>query len=136
MSPRRTAAVAVVMLTLSLAAAGCSSPAPALSDLEADRTTDHPVPAEVTDEALAVLDPDTIRWVGEHEGTDLWLAAGKEDLDACLLVYPDGTDWSVACGGGLLQSTTAAGLTFAVVPDGGTAPAGFEAVSQNVFAAS
>jgi hypothetical protein len=129
-------AIAVMMLAASFAAAGCSSPAPALSDLEGDRTTDHPVPAEVSDEALADLDPDTIRWVGEHEGTDLWLAAGKEDADACLLIHPDGTDWSAACGGGLLQSTTAAGLRFAVVPDGGTAPAGFEAVSRNVFAAS
>jgi hypothetical protein len=133
---RRIPAVAVVMLTLSFAAAGCSSPAPALSDLEGDPTTDHPVPAEVSDEALADLDPDTIRWVGEHEGADLWLAAGKEDAGACLLIYPDGTDWSVACGRGLLQSSTAAGLSFAVVPDGAMAPAGFEAVSRNVFAAS
>jgi hypothetical protein len=129
-------AVTVVTLTVLLATAGCTSPTPALSDLDGDQTTDHPIPAEVSDEALADADLDTIRWVGEHEGTNLWLAAGKDNFDTCLLIYPDGTDWLIACGGGLMQSTTGAGLTFAVVPDGETAPADFGAVSQNVFASS
>lgn len=136
MSPRRMSAAAVMTLIVSLAAAGCSSPAAGLSDLERDATTDHPVPVDVSDDALADLDLDSIRWVGEHDGTDLWLASGAEDHDACLLIYPDATDWVVACGVGPMQSSTGAGRTFAVVPDGATAPAGFEAVSRNVFASS
>lgn len=136
MLPRRITALTAVTLSLALAAAGCSSPAPGLADLDREPTTGHPLPADVSDDALADVDRDSIRWVGEHEGTDLWLAAGENDYGACLVIYPNATDWLVACGGGLMQSTTSGGLEFAVVPDGGTVPAGFEAVSRNVFASS
>jgi hypothetical protein len=136
MSPRRMTAATALTLSLALAAAGCSSPTPGLADLDREPTTDHPLPAAVSEDGLADVDRDSIRWVGEHEGTDLWLAAGEDARDVCLVIYPDAADWLVACGGGLVQSTTSAGLEFAVVPDGGTAPAGLEAVSRNVFASS
>ncbi|PPF60802.1 hypothetical protein C5C13_02575 [Clavibacter michiganensis] len=137
MSPYRMTAVTVVALSLALAAAGCSSPTSGLGDLDRDpTTTDHPLPPDITDEALADVDRDSLRWVGAHEGADLWLGVGEPGYDACLVIYPDGTDWLVTCGGALMESSTSAGLKFAVVPDGGTVPAGFGAVSHNVFAAS
>jgi hypothetical protein len=136
MSLRRIISVTLVTLSLSIAAAGCSSPVPSYGDLDREPTTDHPLPADISDDRLEGVDRDSIRWVGRYNGTDLWLAAGENNYDACLVTYTDSTNGLVACGGGLMQSTTSAGLEFAVVPDGNPAPAGFEAVSQNVFASS
>ncbi|WP_150951610.1 hypothetical protein [Microbacterium testaceum] len=80
------------------------------------------------------MDLETARFAGEHEGASLWLARGNDVAGVCLLVHVDDTDWASSCGGAAGPGTISGQTwTFIVVPDAGIAPAGYTAVSENVY---
>ncbi|QLD11234.1 hypothetical protein [Microbacterium oleivorans] len=106
--------------------------------LERDPGPSDELPAELPDYATEQIRLGSQRFVGEHEGTSLWLARGAGEeapgLEVCLLAYPDETNWAFGCGGAdQLELRSVAG-SFTVVPDGQTPPAGLTAITPNVYA--
>jgi hypothetical protein len=114
---------------------GCLSQAasdPEYTDLSTESSTQKDTPVTLPDYALESFDLETIRWVGEHEGTDLWLASGLDEFSICLLAYPNETEWVGGCGGGDM-TLSGSGRTYFVVADAATAPSNAVAISENVY---
>ncbi len=57
------------------------------------------VPADLPGYAWDDVDQATARFVGEGDGTFLWLARARDDAAACLLAYVDADAWVIGCGG-------------------------------------
>lgn len=76
-----------------------------------------------------------MRWVGEHEGTDVWLGRGSSAGEICLFAYPGDEAWVSVCGGegGEIRASGPDQRLYAVVPDGAASPERFVAVSRNVY---
>lgn len=127
--------MSLLPITLILVTSGCTSSGTGLADLDQAPTVDHPLPAELPSYATEDLDRESIRWVGEHDGADLWVASHQDDDTSCVIAYPDADDWIVGCGGGVTRAAGPDGITYSIVPDGMSAPDGFTAVSENVFVA-
>lgn len=113
----------------------CSSEPPGFADLEGDGPSQKDVPAVVVadlDDAEAA----SYRWVGEHDGSDLWLGLGTPEERVCLVAYVDDDEWVHSCGvtGDGTPMTVSGYGTFYVVRDGHDAPDGASAVSANVYA--
>lgn len=142
-----SAVAATILLSVTLAACASSpagsepatpepgaatSTAPTFADLIATDVSEKELPAELPDYALDGVDLDSVRWVGEHEGTDVWLAAPVEgsDYDACILAFPDAQDWTSGCGGGVSGPDQ---RWYAIVADGQEPPEGSIALSKNVY---
>ncbi|GAB3298105.1 hypothetical protein [Pseudoclavibacter terrae] len=106
--------------------------APTFADLEAGGANEKDLPSELPDNALDGADLDSARWVGEHEGTDVWLAAPVEGslYDACILAFPDAQNWTSGCGGGVSGPDQ---RWYAIVPDGEAPPENSVALSENVY---
>jgi hypothetical protein len=126
------AATAVVGLT-----SGCLSQAaqdPQYTDLSSESSA-RDTPVELPDYALESFDLETIRWVGEREGTELWLAEGSDPFTVCLLAYPNETEWVSGCGGrgGGTSLSGSDGRTYVIVADGATAPSNATPISTNVY---
>lgn len=134
----RLSAVAAAIL-LPAALAGCASTPEGsgprdvtFADLDATAVNEKELPAELPDYALEGADLESVRWVGEHEGTNIWLAAPVEgsDYDACILAFPDAQNWTSGCGGGVSGPDE---RWYAIVPDGQEPPEGSTALSANVY---
>ncbi|NYF11994.1 hypothetical protein HDC34_000288 [Pseudoclavibacter sp. JAI123] len=142
-----SAVAAMILLSASLAACA-SNPAaskpstpdavsalpaePTFADLEATAANEKALPVELPDYALEGADLESVRWVGEHEGTDVWLAAPVEgsDYDACILTFPDAQNWTSGCGGGVSGPDQ---RWYAIVADGQEPPEGSIPLSENVY---
>lgn len=118
------------------ATAGCSAGASTYADLTNDPPVNKPIPTDLESQALEGFDTDSIRWVGEYGGSQLWLAAGTGDFEVCLLQYADAQEWSGSCSGGngISSSRIGDGPQFQVVPDGQEPREGSDRVSTNVYA--
>lgn len=79
-----------------------------------------------------LMDLETVRWLGEHDGSRLWIGAGKRPHEVCLLVYESEVDAMVACGSDS-DALVINGGDYTVVPDGVAPPAGSTAISENVY---
>ncbi|QCQ16449.1 hypothetical protein [Microbacterium sp. RG1] len=135
MTPRRRLVPPLAVAAAALALAGCTNTA-GYTDLESTET--RALPAMVTKDALAHFDLDSMRWVGEHEGTDVWLGWGRRAGEVCILFSADVDAWVTGCAGAGGQMTLSGRgpQRFVVVPDGQPAPEGFAAISHNVYVAS
>ncbi|MBF4459230.1 hypothetical protein [Pseudoclavibacter sp. VKM Ac-2867] len=109
--------------------------APTFADLTASPANTKDLPADLPDSALDGADIESIRWVGEHEGTDVWLAAPVDgsEFDACILAFPDAQNWTSGCGGGVSGPDQ---RWYAIVPDGEAPPEDSTALSENVYVQS
>ena len=77
----------------------------------------------LSDHPYTGVEPDSSRYVGEHNGASLWLAKGTTSpAETCLIAYADPDTWHVVCGvsPGLGARGTAGG--FVVVPDDAPVP--------------
>jgi len=128
----RLAAVGALAVASVVLLAGCSAQQNAFTDLQGERGASDELP-QLADHAYDDLDVSSSRFVGEHEGTSLWLAQGLEDSSVCLVADPGDDDWVVGCGGGGTKVVGRAG-SFEIVPDGVPAPEGATQVSENVYA--
>lgn len=102
------------------------------ADLQGDRETRDELP-QLADYAYDDLDVSSSRFVGEHDGTSLWLAQDLDNSTVCLVADAGDDEWIVGCGGGSTNIGGIAGL-FEVVPDSVPAPEGAMQVSENVYA--
>jgi hypothetical protein len=135
MTPRRRFAPALAFAAAALALAGCTSTA-RYTDLESTET--RALPATVPEDTLADFDLDSMRWVAEHEGTEVWLALGSRPAEVCILFSVGDDAWATGCAeaGGQMTVSGRGPQRFVVIPDGQPAPEGFVAISHNVYAAS
>lgn len=135
MTPRGRFVAALALAAAALALAGCTSAA-GYSDL--DSTETRGLPDAVPEDTLANFDLHSMRWVAEHEGTEVWLARGSRPAEVCILFSSDDDHWATGCAGAGGQMTVSGRgpQRFAVVPDGQPGPEGFAAISRNVYVAS
>lgn len=135
MTPRRRLAAPLAFAAAMLALTGCTSSG-GYTDLESTET--RALPDTVPEDTLANFDLDSMRWVAEHEGTEVWLARGSRPAEVCILFSPDDDAWATGCAGAGGQMTVSGPgpQRFVVVPDGQPGPEGFTAISHNVYAAS
>lgn len=111
---------------------GCSGQLDGFVDLQGEKQDRDELP-ELADNAYDELDVSTSRYIGEHEGTSLWLAQGLENSTVCLVADAGEKEWLVGCGGGAVKVSGQAG-TYQVVGDGAAAPEGAVKISENVYA--
>ena len=118
------------------ATAGCSENTATYADLDNDASVDKPLPASLEEHSLDGFDTESIRWVGEYGGSQLWLAAGTDEFEVCLLQYADAQEWSGSCSGGngISSARIGSGPQFPVVPDGQEPRDGSDKVASNVYA--
>jgi len=120
------ATVAAVVL------AGCSSGS-GYADLSPEATSRDGWPTDLPEYSTDSVDEKTSRFVGEYEGSELYLARSIEPQEGvCLLAYTDGSDWVVGCGPSGLRVSASSERTFAVLGDGATSE-DLQAISTNVF---
>lgn len=116
-----------------LALSGCTTTAIEFSDLHAERESQDELPV-LEDYAYESVDTSTSRYVGDHDGTSLWIAEGLAGAEICLVADPGDSNWIVSCGGGSELGTGGVAGHFTVVPDGAPAPEGATKISENVYA--
>ena len=126
---KRFLGVAVVSGVLILTA--CSA-ITQYSDLNREATPADALPPGIV-ESDAEIDLSTSRFVGVDDGVSLWLVTPEAPYGICLVTYPDGQDWSVACGGSGLEVDMGSGHHYAVHPDGMPNRDGMRRISENVF---
>lgn len=135
--PRRTGALAgaaFIAACSALALTGCAASSPDYAVLDREAQQADEVPGTLPDTVWDEVAPETSRFVGEHDGTSLWLTRSNDETAVCLLAYADEDAWMAGCSDGpLLEVSGAAGI-FAVVPDGAPGPDGMGQVSDNVYA--
>ncbi|MGO1840263.1 MAG: hypothetical protein ACTH0E_12195 [Candidatus Microbacterium stercoravium] len=120
-------AAALVLLT------ACSGHQSAFVDLDGEREAADELPQR-EDYAYENVDVDSSRFVGDHEGTSLWLAQDIRGSGVCLIADASGSDWGVACGGATGLELDGVVGTFHVVPDAAAPPEGATQISENVYA--
>ncbi|MFJ6550452.1 hypothetical protein [Microbacterium sp. NPDC091676] len=131
------ATLASVAVLSVVALSGCTGVGATYAVLDREAGARDEVPADLPGYAWDDVDQATARFVGEDEGTSLWLARARDDTSACLLAYADEESWVLGCGGdGAPFSLGGVTGTFTVVPDGAPAPEGMTRVSENVYTAS
>ena len=128
---RKVAAAAFTLASFALLS-GCAAQQSSFTDLQGSRESQDELP-QLADYAYDDVDESTSRFIAEHEGTSLWLAAGLEDSTVCLVADAGAEAWVVTCGAGAFNSSGVTG-TFEVAPDGATAPEGSMQISENVHA--
>lgn len=128
----RRVAVCALAVVSGLLLTGCAAQQGTLTDLQRDHESGDELP-QLDDHAYEAVDVESSRFVGEHEGTSLWLAEGREASAVCLVADPGDADWVVGCGGLPIGVDGLAGH-FEVVPDGAPAPEGVTQISENVYA--
>ena len=117
---------------IGIGASGCAaSGAASYADLQGAQTQELP---QLDESAYDQLDPDLARFVGEHGGTTLWLAPGREGGAVCLVMADAAGATATACDTGSIDTTGSDFGDFVVIPDGGDVPTDAVAVSKNVFA--
>lgn len=74
------------------------------------------------------------RYVGEHEGTSLWIAEGVEASSVCLVALRGDSEGFISCGGTSGVATQGQAGSFTVIPDSGFTPDNAMKISENVYA--
>ena len=123
----RTALFLLAASAAVVALAGCSS-GPQYSDLAGEPISDRSIYDELGAISLEGSDP---RWVGEYEGTDLWVFDGRDER-TCVLINPEVGSWVVSCGETFAVSGVG-GHEFVLLPDGETYDRPVTAISKNVY---
>ncbi|MGH3691631.1 MAG: hypothetical protein ACRDT7_15885 [Microbacterium sp.] len=126
-----------LMLSVTVLSA-CTAFGPNYGVLDREATSGDAVPDAVTEQDSGdVADLSSARWVGEHSGSSIWLLRGVDQGSICVLAFPEGGEWGMACGGegGPVEMSGPAGH-FVTIPDDYPAPDGATRVSDNVYALS
>ncbi|MFP7759860.1 hypothetical protein [Marisediminicola sp. LYQ85] len=132
----RSAGATIVAVSVMAVLAGCVGGTSDFAVLEREPGPGDALP-DLPGYAFDDLDMSSARFVGEHDGTDVWLARSGDSvvgLGVCLIVSPEGGDWHVACGGTGQLEIDGPGGRFEIRPDDSPTPEGATAVSENVFA--
>lgn len=127
----RTALSALAAASAVVVLAGCAS-GPGYADLAGEPASDRSLADDLGAVSLEEGDLSDARWIGEHEGTDLWLFAGAESGEACLLANPAEGSWTSSCGETFALGGVD-GYEYVLLPDGETYDRPVSAISENVF---
>ncbi|GAA1135464.1 hypothetical protein [Nesterenkonia lutea] len=129
----RVPALAIAVTAL-LGMSGCTGQAESYSDLTQAADGEKSVPDAIPDSARGNFDAESIRWIGEHEGSELWLGTAADSRGVCLLLYPDPERWVVGCTDGAVLSLNRGGAwDYHVRPDDHAPPSEAVQVSSNVY---
>lgn len=113
---------------------GCSaSVKDDFTDLRKPHTSQDKLPA-LDEDPIETINFSTARYVGEHEGTSLWIAEGIEASSVCLVALFGDSEGSIACGGTSGVASQGPAGSFAVIPDGVPVPDNAMKISENVYA--
>lgn len=134
MTARRRTGMTVGWLLSVLVLAGCASSGNGYPILDRDPRAADEVPETLPDYAGNDAVLSSSRFVGEHDGTSLWLMKGKKPATVCLLAYPDADGWVIGCGDIDGQSGVGGPATqFVYQPDFAPAPNDSIEISANVY---
>ncbi|PKI92950.1 hypothetical protein CW368_01230 [Actinomycetales bacterium SN12] len=113
---------------------GCSaSVKDDFADLRKPHTRQDKLPA-LDEDPSETIDFSTARYLGEHEGTSLWIAEGIKASSVCLVALFGDSEGSISCGGTSGVATQGQAGSFAVIPDNGFVPDNAMKISENVYA--
>lgn len=117
-----------------VAMTGCTNAGSNYSDLDREPSAADELPLSLQDdEGLGTVELDTVRSIGSHEGTSLWIAEATMPDEVCLIAVRDERAYQVACGSTFTLDGPAG--SFIVFPDTGGTPDGATAtISKNVYA--
>lgn len=128
---RRVVALAAGLALAALGLTGCVS-VQHFSDLDREPSADDAMPVAAGAWEAGEIDEASVRFVGEYEGTKLWLMKSERGL--CLLQYPASREWISGCTEPAGQfGTSGPGGNFIVIPDDGYPPEGATKISENVY---
>lgn len=133
---RKARGLLVITLVASgiLAFSGCSaSVKDDYADLRKSDTSEDKLPV-LDEDPIETINFSTTRYVGEHEGTSLWIGEGIEPSSICLVALFGDSEGSIACGGTSGVTSHGPAGSFAVIPDGGFVPDNAMKISENVYA--
>ncbi|UYO96633.1 hypothetical protein OED01_13640 [Microbacterium sp. M28] len=111
---------------------GCGTTPDLYADLQGEQDSQDELP-QLEDDAYESVDVASSRYIGEHDGTSIWLAQGLEESSLCL-VADAGEQWVVGCSGGGPLNVGGVVGEFEVLPDGMPTPEGATKLSDNVYA--
>lgn len=125
--------VSLSMVGLAVLLAACTSSGVSYAALEREAQPSDELP-EVVAGGSDEIDADSARFVGEHDGADLWLARTEQPGNICLVVYPNDNDWVAGCGaeGGAMGVHVPSGK-YVVAPDQAPTPEHATELSDNVY---
>lgn len=131
MTPSRSLAL-LATAAAALVLTACMMGFPSYADLAGDPTQQDALPDGLPDHAYGDIDVDSSRYVGDDDGTQLWLARGTERDSVCLVSITDidADDWQVACGGAAGPLTAG---SYVVHSDGYPTPDDAVPISENVY---
>lgn len=105
--------------------------------LDREPTADDVIREGVLVEFGDDMDPDSARFVGEHNGNRLYVLTGEPNL-YCILIDPgeqeDGTEkWGAGCAATGSMTTGTGSGQYTLVPDNYPIPSGATQISENVY---
>lgn len=151
---KRTLAAAVALVLVGAVAGGAvsaaafSRPTGAIPDVppvfelseivafERAQNVADALPTSLPDYATNQLDLTTSRFVGDYDGSAIYVVQSSDDAPFCVLIYPKSppTDWVMGCGDGIPLTVTApGGLSVKLLPRN-QAPDGWTPLDANVSA--
>jgi hypothetical protein len=97
--------------------AGCSTGS-GFTDLEREATSADVLPSDLPAYAAGDLAEDSVRFAGEHDGVDYYLARLSEGGGVCVVVYRSAEQWVTGCGGASGVGVSGIGASAIAAPDG------------------
>ena len=104
--------------------------------LDREATADDVIREGVLVDFSDNMDPDSARFVGEHNGNRLYVLTGEPNL-YCILIDPGEPEngpeeWGSGCGSSSITTSGPAGK-YTLVPDNYPIPSGATQISENVY---
>lgn len=106
--------VAVAMLGV---VAGCTSGS-GYSDLDREAAAHDVLPSDLPGYATEDLAEESVRFAGEDDGVEYYLARRSEGGGVCAVVYRSADEWVTGCGGSGTVGVSGIGVNVVVAPDG------------------
>jgi hypothetical protein len=127
-------AVAVIAMVMALPACSAEPGAgtPTYSDLDREATPADVLPADLPPDTSEDYVEDSVRFVGELDGAEYFLARWNQNEGACVVGYRSAEDWIAGCGWGGTITVTLRGWGVTMVPDGADPPESGTSVGANL----
>ena len=97
--------------------AACSTE-PAFTDLDREATSVDVLPSDLPAYASEDFVADSVRFAGEHDGVQYYLARSTELHGACVVAFESAEEWVGGCGSAGVLTIGGAGRSTIVAPDG------------------